>query len=491
MRRRQVLTDASGFMDGVPTVSQCPIAPGSSYTYTFRADSYGTSWYHSHYSAQYAGGAFGPMIVYGPSSADYDIDLGPVMLSDWYHDDYYTLVQQASDGEAPGTTIGTNVVGSNNTLINGKMNYDCDLLANKTINRVDHSCTPNAGLSKFQFTAGKTHRLRLINAGAEGIIRFSIDDHNLTVIAEDFVSVVPYQTNIVQLGVGQRYDVLVNANVTKGDGAFWMRASIPDTPGSSFHCSRDYQPIALAAVYYEGTDTNFSPRTDPYLQEDLTDCGIDNTPSPAIPSWLRTPVPAATQRVISVGVAPNATCSKLFNMDGSSFIGDYNDPVLPLAAEGNFSLPREWNMYNFGSNSSVLIYVNNTSNTAHPMHLHGHNFWVLASGRGEWDGLVHAANTLNPPRRDVVMLPTANIDANGVLIEPAYNIILYEQNNPGVWPFHCHIAWHVSGGLYANFVEQPQAIAATGDLPAIFDQTCGPWNDWTNTHFVDQIDSGN
>ena len=79
------------------------------------------------------------MIVYGPSSADYDIDLGPVMLSDWYHDDYYTLVQQASDGEAPGTTIGTNVVGSNNTLINGKMNYDCDLLANKTINRVDHS----------------------------------------------------------------------------------------------------------------------------------------------------------------------------------------------------------------------------------------------------------------------------------------------------------------------------------------------------------------
>ena len=46
------------WFDGVPSVQQCPIAPGSSFTYTFQADSYGTSWYHSHYSAQYAGKPF-------------------------------------------------------------------------------------------------------------------------------------------------------------------------------------------------------------------------------------------------------------------------------------------------------------------------------------------------------------------------------------------------------------------------------------------------
>lgn len=51
-------------------------------SYRFRADLYGTSWYHSHYSAQYAGGLFGPMIIHGPSNYDYDIDLGPVLLSD-------------------------------------------------------------------------------------------------------------------------------------------------------------------------------------------------------------------------------------------------------------------------------------------------------------------------------------------------------------------------------------------------------------------------
>lgn len=43
------------WFDGVPSVGQCPIAPGSSFTYQFRASLYGTTWYHSHYSAQYSG----------------------------------------------------------------------------------------------------------------------------------------------------------------------------------------------------------------------------------------------------------------------------------------------------------------------------------------------------------------------------------------------------------------------------------------------------
>lgn len=38
--------------DGVNAVTQCPIAPGDSYTYKFHARQYGTSWYHSHYSLQ-------------------------------------------------------------------------------------------------------------------------------------------------------------------------------------------------------------------------------------------------------------------------------------------------------------------------------------------------------------------------------------------------------------------------------------------------------
>lgn len=187
-----ILQRQTPWFDGVPSVQQCPIAPGKSLTYTFKADLYGTSWYHSHYSAQYAGGLAGPMIIYGPKNVPYDIDLGPVMLSDWNHQDYFSLVEKTVDLPPVG---GGAPVFSDNNLINGKMDFDCAKAP------AGVQCTPNAGIAKFKFTAGKTHRLRLINSGSEAIERFTIDNHTMTVIANDFVPVKPYQTNMVTLGV--------------------------------------------------------------------------------------------------------------------------------------------------------------------------------------------------------------------------------------------------------------------------------------------------
>lgn len=36
-------------MDGAAGVTQCPIAPGHSFEYSFAADVPGTYWYHSHF----------------------------------------------------------------------------------------------------------------------------------------------------------------------------------------------------------------------------------------------------------------------------------------------------------------------------------------------------------------------------------------------------------------------------------------------------------
>lgn len=193
-----LLQTGTPWEDGVPSVSQCPIAPGKSLTYSFKADLYGTSWYHSHYSAQYTGGLIGPMIIYGPKSADYDIDLGPVLLTDYYHKPYAEIVE-----EITGTDLSMIAPRSVNNLINGKMDYNCSLVTDGT------PCTDDAGLSKFQFTTGKKHRLRLINAGAEGIQKFSIDGHTMTVIANDFVPIQPYQTEIVTLAVSTHLAICI------------------------------------------------------------------------------------------------------------------------------------------------------------------------------------------------------------------------------------------------------------------------------------------
>lgn len=72
-------------MDGVPSVSQCPIAPGDSFTYKWRAVQYGTGWYHSHFYVQAWDGVYGAIQINGPATADYDVDLGHLILQDWYH----------------------------------------------------------------------------------------------------------------------------------------------------------------------------------------------------------------------------------------------------------------------------------------------------------------------------------------------------------------------------------------------------------------------
>jgi len=67
-------------------------------------------------------------VIYGPTdNAEYDEDLGPILVNDWYHEDYYTLVEQVM---AP-INVSTGPPISNNALINGKMNVSRSLFAAK------------------------------------------------------------------------------------------------------------------------------------------------------------------------------------------------------------------------------------------------------------------------------------------------------------------------------------------------------------------------
>lgn len=230
-----ILQKTSQWMDGVPGVQQCPIPPGSSFTYSFIADLYGTSWYHSHYSAQYAGGLIGPMIIHGPQTVPYDIDKGPIMLTDYFHRDYFSIVEDVVGKDI--TKVGPS---SDNNLIQGRNNFNCSNVAAGDTTK----CSNNAGITNFRFSPGKVHRLRLINAGAEGMQKFSIDGHNMTVIANDFVPIIPYTTQVVTLGIGQRTDVLVTG-IPGATGSYAMRSSI-----AGGFCSFSNGPNAIAIAYY-------------------------------------------------------------------------------------------------------------------------------------------------------------------------------------------------------------------------------------------------
>ncbi|KAI1263856.1 multicopper oxidase [Xylariaceae sp. FL1019] len=444
--------------DGTPGVSQCPIAPGKSFTYKFRAELHGTSWYHSHYSAQYSGGMYGPIVVYGPRNAKYDIDLGPIMVNDWYHEDYYETVQEVMAPNANGRPL------SDNNLINGKMTFDCS-----TVEVGDTAqCTSNAGLSKFRFQAGAAHRLRFINSGSEGVQRISIDQHNMTVIANDFVEIQPYDTQVVTIGVGQRVDVVVKANVNS-KGAYWLRANMTN-------CSTAKQPNALAAIYYDKANTNFVPKSTPWNVPDPNTCANDDLAitKPCYP--IKLPEPSWTQNM-DIGLYRNASGNLLWTFGGVSARVDFNAPTLRQLNNNDFNFEPDMNVMNFGSNTSVRFIVNNPTPASHPMHAHGVNMYILSEGAGNFNPST-SINTANPMRRDVQM-----VRAFG------HVVVQMDVTNPGVWPFHCHIAWHASAGFFSQMVFLPDEIKQYS-LPDSVGQTCKDWDTFTKKAVVDQIDSG-
>lgn len=125
---------------------------------------------------------------------------------------------------------------------------------------------------------------------------------------------------------------------------------------------------------------------------------------------------------------------------------------------------------------------------AHPMHLHGHDFVVLAQESRPYhpDDLKNGTFTYdNPPRRDVALLPR-----NG------YLAIGFKTDNPGLWIIHCHIAWHASSGLGLQIKENVKEIKLTKAASNEKDRVCKNWrkwvddpNNWFNPHEF-QEDSG-
>ena len=460
------------WMDGVAALSHCPIAPGSNFTYIFRADHYGTTWYHSHYSAQYSAGIVGPMVIHGPvqTGAAYDVDLGPILVSDWYHDSYETIVTEINAGgnTSPQTAYRPF---SDSNLVQGKGYYPC---ANVT----DGASCGNAGLSTFEFTAGKAYRLRFVNTGSESFQAISIDNHTMTVISNDFVPVIPYETNFVTLGVGQRTDVIVQANAEPGE-AYWMR--VWNSPG----CGDTKGPDGRAVIFYQGADQTQLPWSTGLATPVDANCANDAL-NLTTPVYVQPVAEPDTTIYVQLLAGLNSTGSTQFMMNGIAYQGDLSDPILPDALSGQTWFPSTRNLYSTGQNETVRIIFANTVPASHSMHLHGHDMQVLAEGYGTWDG-VTITNPSNPQRRDAHMSWGGSAVNPG---SPVYMVIQYTSDNPGVWPFHCHIAWHVSQGMALMLGEHQEEFENLYEkMPATVPGLCASWDTWTNSNVVTDNDS--
>ncbi len=386
--------------DGVPSVGQCPIVPGSSLTVRFRADEYGTSWWHSHLSAQYTQGLFGPIVIHGPSEyADYDEDLGPVLINDWYHDYYSDIVDQVNAPVAAGTP--PPIPRSQSNLVNGAGAFQ-----------------NSSSYAKWKVEPGKKYRMRLINAGSVAFESVSIDNHKIKIIANDFIPVQPYDVDFVTLAVGQRTDIVFEASGESGQ-SYWFRA------WNDPLCGQTDGPDGRGIISYCDGDSAAEPTSTGLPIPPNTSCHNDDL-SLTVPVYQDPVKEPDVTITITIAPIPDANGVFKWTMNGVGFQGDASAPLLfQTITQDSTAFPRERNVYDLGSNQTVRVILVNTFVAPHPMHIHGHDFQVLASGPGTWDGTI--VRPENPQRRDTQMM-------EGGTSVPSYIVIQWAQDNPGIWP---------------------------------------------------------
>lgn len=202
------------------------------------------------------------------------------------------------------------------------------------------------------------------------------------------------------------------------------------------------------------------------IKDYLTVGEVNKLPSPWIPDprvhlWTIKTTPLfidwEVPSIIKLTAGEDSTVNTLF-------------PAQTVPIELDFETG-EWVYFVITANYSVedVVTPRNLTPSVHPIHLHGHDFAILAQGHGEFTDDVKP-NVVNPPRRDVI-----NVDING------WAWIAFQIDNPGAWLMHCHLQFHSSEGMGLQFIEQRpkiRGLAEKADVLGELSDRCESWSDW-------------
>ena len=207
-------------MDGVPGVTQDPIAPGDEFVYEFDATPTGTHWYHSHVGLQLDRGLLGPLVV-EEAEPHIDYDRERTLVLDEYLTDEPRIESESGNG---GGMMG-GMPGAppyEGTLVNGRL--------------------PDSP-STVTVEEGERLRLRFINAGAATTYRVAIASHDVEITHTDGTAVESVTVDGFDIGMGERYDAVIEAD----DPGVWEIQVQP---------LDNETPPGRALLQYDGEDSN-------------------------------------------------------------------------------------------------------------------------------------------------------------------------------------------------------------------------------------------
>ncbi len=447
--------------DGVPGVSFPGIKPGETFTYKFPLRQSGTYWYHSHSGLQEQSGHYGPLIIDpaepDPIQSDREFVL---LLSEFTAMHPHKIFDRLRTGE--GYFNRQKTTWTDDYPMNGaerrmwaQMRMPATDIADVSAPTYTYLANglPAAQGPEFLFRRGERVRLRLINGSAMTFFNVRIPGCKLTVVAADGQAVKPVTVEELQIAVAETYDLLVE----------------PDGAAFSIVCeSMDRSGMALATLSTTpGLRAPVPPLRPPPLltMADMGmnhgDGGHDHGGGKASASMDGMPMRDISLLPPDVKIGPGIDMVSMAPVDklgdpgiGLSDVGhrvltyrdlsaltpnaDTREPsrLLELHLTGNmerYMWSFDGRMFSavsdvpirFAWNERVRVKLVNNTMMAHPIHLHG-MFFELVNGQSPAD----------QPRKNVVTVqPGASAQFD------------LTANEPGDWAFHCHLLYHMHGGM--------------------------------------------
>ncbi len=383
-------------MDGVPNVTQPPIKSGEEFVYEFVVPTSGSYMYHSHVGLQLDRGLYGPLIV-EPRREDLSYDQEyALVLDDWLDGAEGTPEDALEELRAGGGGMGGGMMGGMGGGMGGMggggmggggeagafglLDYPLYIMNGRAPENPE----------TLDVRRGDRVRLRIMNPASNTAFRFAVAGHRLTVTHADGLPVEPVEVDALRIGMGERYDVLIEAD----NPGVWQVAAAPEGKDG----------LARALLRYGESGASSPPPVGERPRELngrlLTYGDLRNAAGESFPEGGLFSGPDRTHELtLSGGMGDYA-----WTIDGQP----YPDAEPLEVREG------EW----------VRFVMRNRSMMWHPMHLHGHFFQVEnGTGRG--------------PFKDTV------------LVEPHMGELTFDfvADNPGEWFFHCHNAYHMETGM--------------------------------------------
>jgi len=448
------------FYDGVPYLTTPPIEPGQTFKYEFPIKQSGTYWYHGHTMLQEQIGVYGSIVIHPKKETmQYDKEL-VLMLSDWTNEKPMSILRNLKRGNEwysyrKGTSTPLYQVIKQGAL-KAQLKFWKQRMEGVDIADIYYPAFLINGKQSIDypnFKAGEKVRLRIINGGASTQFWITFGGGNPVLVSADGLDVVPVNKNRIFIAIAEAYDFIVTIpengkiefKITAQDGSGTASAYLgngkilkaPDIPkpdkiammkkmakmnmkmgahALKFRPKKDerYQMKKKYGMQMKGMKSENSPKRK--MTKDTTKNKMEK-PSKMIMKkegmkytydYLRSPKKTNFDKDIPVKEI-------LLNLTGNMQRYIWSMNGVPLSEADKIKIK---------GNQVTRITLNNLTMMHHPMHLHGHFFRVI-NKNGDYSPLKHTVNI--PPMQSVT--------------------IEFYGNEYGDWFFHCHILYHMVGGM--------------------------------------------